>query len=105
MGVDWAVISDLEGGSLLEGYVPLGIELVRPGRSKGNWQYYGDVEPTARIRSNVKGASGVTIGTGVDLGSKTAALLNALGGDLPRKLGPFLGLTRAAAIDKLWETQ
>ena len=49
------------------------------------------------------GASGVTIGTGVDLGQQTGAGLLDMGvpDELVRKLVPYIGLKRVAAQDAL----
>ena len=69
--IDHDFIASLEGGQILEGYVP------NPSTSN----------------------SGVTIATGVDLGSRTEAELIGLGLDsaLVARLKPYLGLKKAAA--------
>jgi hypothetical protein len=69
--IDHAFIDTLEGGQILEGYVPQAI--------------------TSK--------SGVTIASGVDLGSRTEAKLNSLGLDpsLVTRLKPYLGLKKATA--------
>ncbi len=61
--IDWGFISDKEGGSKLEGYVP-----------------------------NPKGSkSGVTIATGFDLGARNKKDLEGLSPALRKKLNPYLG--------------
>lgn len=69
--IDHAFIDTLEGGQKLEGYVPQAIT----------------------------SESGVTIASGVDLGSRTEAKLNSLGLDpsLVTRLKPYLGLKKATA--------
>ncbi len=73
--VDWSFISDREGGQTLEGYVPA------PDVSK----------------------SGVTVGTGFDIGQRTEADIDAM--DIPdtlkEKLKPYAGLTKQDAVDYL----
>jgi hypothetical protein len=103
MAVDWREISALEGGRILEGYVPTRIGIRRPNRGTDNWQYYGDIEPTQLILTSVAGSSGVTIATGIDLGSKTSLWLKQFDSTLAGKLTPFLGLARENAVKKLWE--
>ena len=51
----------------------------------------------------VLGVSGVTIGTGVDLGQQTAAGLMDMGVDyaIVKKLLPYIGLKKLAAVDAL----
>jgi hypothetical protein len=78
MAVDWSFISRMEGGSQTKGYIPL---------KKGK----------------VMGKSGLTIGTGWDVGQMTAKeLKNA---DIPESVKiavePFVGLRGQAALDKL----
>jgi hypothetical protein len=65
--IDWDLISRLEGGRVLRGYVP------------------------------PKGKSGVTIATGIDLGYYGAANLKELPDDLQDKIRGYLGLVGAAA--------
>jgi hypothetical protein len=75
--VDHTFISDREGGQKLDGYVP-----------------------------NAGGSmSGVTVGTGIDLGQRSAAEINALpiSDALKTKLAPYAGLTGQAAVDYLTE--
>lgn len=69
--IDHAFINTLEGGQILEGYVPQAIT----------------------------SQSGVTIASGVDLGSRTEAKLNSLGLDpsLVTRLKPYLGLKKTIA--------
>lgn len=73
--VDWSFISDREGGQALEGYVPA-----------------ADVSK-----------SGVTVGTGFDIGQRTEADIDAM--DIPdtlkEKLKPYAGLTKQDAVDYL----
>lgn len=73
--VDWDFISDREGGQALEGYVPA-----------------ADVSK-----------SGVTVGTGFDIGQRTEADIEAM--DIPdtlkEKLKPYAGLTKQDAVDYL----
>ena len=73
--IDWTFISSEEGGQQLHGYVPM------PDTSQ----------------------SGVTVGTGVDIGQRTEAEIDQL--DLParlkRKLKPFCELRRDQAVRAL----
>lgn len=75
--VDWSFISDREGGQALDGYVPA------PEVSK----------------------SGVTVGTGFDIGQRTETDIDAM--DIPdtlkEKLKPYAGLTKQDAVDYLAE--
>jgi WXG100 family type VII secretion target len=75
--VDWDFISDREGGQALDGYVPA-----------------ADVSK-----------SGVTVGTGFDIGQRTEADIDAM--DIPdtlkEKLKPYAGLTKQDAVDYLAE--
>ncbi len=77
--VDWSFIEEREGGSHNEGYVP------------------------KDSAGNVFGQSGVTIGCGVDLGQQGAPGLELWGADagLIKKLQPYLGLRREAAVGAL----
>ncbi len=77
MAIKWGFISDLEGGQRLNGYVPA-IEVSE---------------------------SGVTIATGVDLGQRSEASIEALAipDDLKTKLKPYAGLKKQAAADFLAE--
>jgi hypothetical protein len=77
---------------------------------KINWRKIGEFEGNTltgyvpRDRNgNVLGASGVTIGMGVDLGALDERVLEALdlSVSLEEKLRPYLGLKRDAAVDKL----
>jgi hypothetical protein len=73
--VDWSFISDREGGQVLTGYVP-----------------------------DASGSqSGVTIGTGIDLGQRGESDINALGiaADLKTKLKPYCGKKAKDATDYL----
>jgi hypothetical protein len=73
--IDWQLIRDLEGAGILVGYVPA------PDFSE----------------------SGVTIATGVDLGQRTPAEIDALAISTALKivLKPYAGLRRQAAVDFL----
>ena len=77
-GVDMGFISTSEGGQLLDGYVP---------------------NPTGS-------QSGVTVGTGVDIGQLSAAQLDNL--DIPQslkdQLAPYVGLKGQDAVDALAAT-
>lgn len=75
MPVNWIFIGEQEGAGICEGYVP--------------------VANTSE--------SGVTIGTGVDLGQMSPASLSALpiSEGLKDKLRPYCGLRKAAAVDCL----
>jgi hypothetical protein len=72
MAINWKFIANLEGGQCLTGYVP------EPEKSK----------------------SGVTVGTGIDLGQMTETQIEAL--DIPdtlkRKLTPYAGKIKAEAV-------
>ena len=82
MSIDYgyigAVLARFEGAGIARGYVPTknGVPL---------------------------GVSGVTIGTGVDLGQQNAAGLAHMGvpPDLVRKFAPYLGLKKDAALEAL----
>jgi len=69
-GIDWDFISQKEGGSKLEGYVP---------------------DPTGS-------KSGVTIATGFDLGARGPQDIKGLSPELQAKLAPFLGLKGEKAV-------
>lgn len=75
--IDFNFIAALEGGAMTKGYVP-------------------DAQ-------NSK--SGVTVGTGFDLGQRRLTDLQALNlpADLLRRLSPYLGLTGTKALDRLVE--
>ena len=75
MAIKWGFISDLEGGQRLSGYVPA-------------------VEVSE---------SGVTIATGVDLGQRSEASIDALAipEELKAQLKPYAGLKKQAAVDFL----
>jgi Bacterial toxin homologue of phage lysozyme, C-term len=73
--VDWSFISAREGGQVLTGYVP-----------------------------DASGSkSGVTIGTGIDLGQRAASDIDALdiSADLKKTLKPYCGKTKKDATDYL----
>lgn len=72
MAINWKFIAGLEGGQLLTGYVP---------------------EPE-------KSRSGVTVGTGIDLGQMTVAQIEALGipEALKRRLTPYAEKIKAEAV-------
>ena len=74
--VDWEFIGALEG-SRINGYIP---------KNK---------------KGKILGKSGVTIGTGVDLGSKNAAYFSKLDKSIRDKLSPYFGLKGTAAANKL----
>jgi len=76
--INWHKIAEFEGNALT-GYVP---------KDKSG---------------NLLGASGVTIGVGVDLGALDEKALDALvlSASLRKKLEPYVGLTRTAAVEKL----
>lgn len=73
------ILGRFEGAGLVRGYIPTG----RDGAALGN--------------------SGVTIGTGIDLGQQTQAGLLAMGvpAGVVTKLLPYIGLRRQSAVDKL----
>jgi hypothetical protein len=75
--IDWNFIGEQEGAAVQEGYVP----------------------------APEKSQSGVTVGTGVDLGARNSADLERLGlsESLRQKLEPYLGLKRQDAVDFLAE--
>lgn len=77
--IDWKLIGAFEGNRI-NGYVP-----------KDN-------------NGKVFGRSGVTIGTGVDLGSKNAAYFSSLDKAIRDKLSPYYGLRGNAAVTKLEST-
>ena len=75
MAIKWDFISDLEGGQRLRGYVP-----------------------AAAVSK-----SGVTIATGVDLGQRSEAEIDAMAipDGLKVKLKPYAGLKKLAAVEFL----
>ena len=75
MTIDWGFISALEGGRILEGYVP--------------------ASQTSR--------SGVTVATGFDIGQRSADELERmdLPADLIQRLKPYAGLVRDEAVEFL----
>lgn len=75
--VDFDFIAEQEGAAINEGYVPV--------KSDGS----------------VDGKSGVTVGTGVDLGSKNDAYFEGLDENIKRKLKPHFGKKKAAAQTSL----
>ena len=77
--VDYDFISDLEGALKTKGYIP---------KTKSG---------------KILGKSGVTISTGVDLGSKTAEYFKGLDKELVDKLSPYFGLKNKKAEAKLKE--
>ena len=74
--VDWEFIGALEGNRI-NGYIP---------KNK---------------QGKILGKSGVTIGTGVDLGSKNTAYFSKLDKSIRDKLSPYFGLKGTAAANKL----
>ena len=83
-----SVLARCEGKAICRGYVPCKL---------GTWY------PGGPDKGEPLGASGVTVATGVDLGQQNAAGLAGLAPDLLKKLFPYLGLKRGAAMDKLRE--
>ena len=85
------VLGRFEGKAIQTGYIPC---------KGGNYLGVGIWEGR-----EVFGASGVTIGTGVDLGQQTSGGLQKMGVSqtLVEKLTPYLGLKRQAALKKLNE--
>jgi len=75
--VDWEFIGALEGNRI-NGYIPKNTKT-----------------------GKILGKSGVTIGTGVDLGSKNAAYFSELDKSIRDKLSPYFGLKGTAAANKL----
>lgn len=74
--IDWSFISNLEGFEL-EGYVPVDAD------------------------GGVLGNSGVTVGSGIDLGYLAPRLSSELSDELYRKVQPYLGLTGEVALNTL----
>ena len=83
-----------EGPQRLRGYIPCDLT------TGGTANYYGGPEPERYIPM---GVSGVTIGTGVDLGQTDADTLSGMGVDpgIVNQLRPYLGRRQAAAVDAL----
>jgi hypothetical protein len=84
-----SILARFEGSAIRRGYVPC---------KGGNYTGVGDFSGKEPF-----GASGVTIGTGFDLGQQTAAELNALGLAEPlyKKLLPYTGRQRQNALAAL----
>ena len=80
-----------EGPQQLRGYIPCDL------RTGGTANYYGGPNPERYVPM---GISGVTIGTGVDLGQTDAATLGGMGVNpgIVNQLRPYLGQRRAAAV-------
>lgn len=74
-----------------------------------DWEFIGALEgnringyiPKNKKTGKILGKSGVTIGTGVDLGSKNAAYFSKLDKPIRDKLSPYFGLKGTAANNKL----
>lgn len=88
------VLARFEGKQQLRGYIPCNLN------TGGTANYYGGPNPE---RYEPMGISGVTIGTGVDLGQTDAATLQKLG--VPESLTtlfqPYLGKQDVAAVYSL----
>ena len=82
----------LEGPQQLRGYVPCALT------SGGSRNYTGYDAPDGYVPM---GVSGVTVATGCDLGQQTAQSLDGVGRDLLRKLAPYLGKRKRAALAAL----
>ena len=80
-----------EGPQQLRGYIPCNLA------SGGTANYKGGPNPE---RYAPMGVSGVTIGTGVDLGQTDAETLNGMGvsAGIVNQLRPYLGRGKAAAV-------
>lgn len=80
-----------EGPQQLRGYIPCDLT------TGGTANYYGGPNPERYVPM---GISGVTIGTGVDLGQTDAATLGGMGVSpgIVNQLRPYLGQRRAAAV-------
>ena len=79
-----------EGPQQLRGYIPCDLT------TGGTANYYGGPNPERYVPM---GISGVTIGTGVDLGQTDAATLGGMGVNpgIVNQLRPYLGQRKAAA--------
>lgn len=80
-----------EGPQQLRGYIPCDLT------TGGTANYYGGPNPERYVPM---GISGVTIGTGVDLGQTDAATLGGMGVNpgIVSQLRPYLGQRQAAAV-------
>ena len=80
-----------EGPQQLRGYIPCDLT------TGGTANYYGGPNPERYVPM---GISGVTIGTGVDLGQTDAATLGGMGVNpgIVNQLRPYLGQRKAAAV-------
>lgn len=74
--VDFSFIGELEGAKIKKGYIP-------------------------KRNGEILGQSGVTVGTGVDLGSKNEAYFQGLSEDIKTKIRPHFGKKKAAAEKSL----
>ncbi len=87
-------LESVEGPMTCRGYTPCRLA------SGGTANFYGDKSVTDYT---AMGASGVTIGVGVDLGQQTPPQLRRWGVSEPllEKVRPYIGLTRGAALRAL----
>ena len=100
IGINFTVLSRLEGGSSAYANLPIaGKELDLERREKMEAMKRG-VPPPQRKRAN---NSGVTIGSGFDLGQTSADEMRGMGFDesFIQKCAPYIGKKRVAADDEL----
>lgn len=85
-----------EGPQMLRGYIPCNIA------GGGTANYKGGSNPERYIPM---GASGVTVGTGVDLGQTTESDLSEMGvsQNIIAKLKPYIGLKKTKAVFALYK--
>ncbi len=85
------VLSQFEGKQMLRGYIPCNLT------TGGTANYFGGANPE---RYDPMGISGVTVGTGVDLGQTDASTLRKIGvsDETIAFIKPYLGKEKRAAI-------
>ncbi len=85
------VLTQFEGKQMLRGYIPCNLT------SGGTANYFGGVNPE---RYDPMGVSGVTVGTGVDLGQTDEVTLRKIGvsGQTISLVRPYLGKKKKSAV-------
>ncbi len=98
---DW--LPNVEGSMVCRGYIPC-YRLDASGRRTGRTVNYKGAESGTPSSVEAMGASGVTIGCGVDLGQQTEAGLRRWGcpTELVMRLLPYIGRKRKAAAVALY---
>src|SRR3954454_11403726 len=103
MAIEWNFVSKYEGRQWTTGYIPLAVDM--PTKPK-KYQYIGDYDVTDELVNKIKGRSGLTIATGIDLWASGAGSFASLQRETPglyQKLQPFFTIRTRAAAMKLRE--